>query len=171
MILPYYLFGLGYYVLWLLAFRSSGRDIVEPLRSVLFHADGRIPDRAVNILPPMMFSATMIFACLEKYVKSEPLKLVAVLVITFIGNIWTSGFTVRLPMALDCAFSVLIYIYLGYHGRTVIAAVDRLVDGIDSGILRIALFSRSRWSIISASSATSFRICATACGAISRSHT
>ncbi len=52
MILPYYLFGLGYYVLWLLAFRSSGRDIVEPLRSVLFHADGRIPDRAVNILPP-----------------------------------------------------------------------------------------------------------------------
>ena len=27
-------------VLWLLAFRSSGRDIVEPLRSVLFMPTG-----------------------------------------------------------------------------------------------------------------------------------
>ena len=35
---------------------------------------------------------------------------------------------------------MLIYIYLGYHGRTIIAAVDRLVESIDSGILRIALF-------------------------------
>lgn len=140
MILPYYLFGLGYYVLWLLAFRSSGRDIVEPLRSVLFMPTGAFPIEPSIYFLPMMFSATMIFACLEKYVKSEPLKLIAVLVITFIGNIWTSVFTVRLPMALDCAFSVLIYIYLGYHGRTIIAAVDRFVESIDSGILRIALF-------------------------------
>lgn len=140
MILPYYLFGLGYYVLWLLVFGNSGRDIVEPLRSVLFMPTGVFPIEPSIYFLPMMFSAMMIFACIERYIKSEPVKLAVVLVITLIGNTWAAMFSVRLPMALDCAFGVLIYIYLGYHGRTLIAAADRLVEGIDSGILRIALF-------------------------------
>lgn len=140
MILPYYLFGLGYYVLWLLAFRNSGRDIVEPLRSVLFMPTGAFPIEPSIYFLPMMFCATMIFALIEKYIKSEPVKLAAVLAATFLGNIWTTWFSVRLPMALDCALSVLIYIYLGYHGRTIIAAADRLVGRIDSAILRLALF-------------------------------
>ena len=36
MILPYYVFGAAYYILWLAAFYGSGRDIILPLRSVLF---------------------------------------------------------------------------------------------------------------------------------------
>ena len=140
MILPYYLFGLGYYLLWLLAFRNSDRDIVEPLRSVLFMPTSAFPIEPSVYFLPMMFSATMIFALIVKYIKSEPLKLAVVLAVTFVGNIWTSVFTVRLPMALDCAFGVLIYIYLGYHGRTIIAAVDSTVAHIDSDILRFAVF-------------------------------
>ncbi len=140
MILPYYLFGLGYYLLWLLAFRNSDRDIVEPLRSVLFMPTSAFPIEPSVYFLPMMFSATMIFALIVKYIKSEPLKLAVVLAVTFVGNIWTSVFTVRLPMALDCAFGVLIYIYLGYHGRTIIAAVDSAVAHIDSDILRFAVF-------------------------------
>lgn len=140
MILPYYLFGLGYYLLWLLAFRNADRDIVEPLRSVLFMPTSAFPIEPSVYFLPMMFSATMIFALIVKYIKSEPLKLAVVLAVTFVGNIWTSVFTVRLPMALDCAFGVLIYIYLGYHGRTIIAAVDSAVAHIDSDILRFAVF-------------------------------
>lgn len=140
MILPYYLFGIGYYLLWLLAFRNSDRDIVEPLRSVLFMPTSAFPIEPSVYFLPMMFSATMIFALIVKYIKSEPLKLAVVLAVTFVGNIWTSVFTVRLPIALDCAFGVLIYIYLGYHGRTIIAAVDSAVAHIDSDILRFAVF-------------------------------
>lgn len=140
MILPYYLFGLGYYLLWLLAFRNADRDIVEPLRSVLFMPTSAFPIEPSVYFLPMMFSATMIFALIVKYIKSELLKLAVVLAVTFVGNIWTSVFTVRLPMALDCAFGVLIYIYLGYHGRTIIAAVDSAVAHIDSDILRFAVF-------------------------------
>ena len=129
MILPYYLFGLGYYVLWLLAFRSSGRDIVEPLRSVLFMPTGAFPIEPSIYFLPMMFGATMIFACMEKYVKSESLKLIAVLVITFIGNIWTSVFTVRLPSAFGFCLSIF---FAGFFSRALFVFLIRFFNPICS---------------------------------------
>lgn len=140
MMFPYYVFGLAYYVIWLIAFAGQNRDIIEPLRSVLFMPTGSFPIEPSIYFFPMMFAATMIFAVIQKCVKPEWLKLALVLGITYLGNSWTSFCEYRLPMALDCAFGVLIYIYLGFHGRAIIAAADRFVAAIGSKPLRLALF-------------------------------
>lgn len=140
MLFPYYVFGLGYYVVWVAAFARSGRDIIEPLRSVLYMPTGAFPIEPSLYFLPMMFGASMIFAVIQKCIKPEWLKLLAVVCITLVGNYWTEMFSVRLPMALDCAFGVVLYFYLGYHGRTIIGAIDDWLARLDSNILRISLY-------------------------------
>ena len=140
MIFPYYVLGLMYYVLWLLMFMNSGRDLVTPLRSVLYMPTGDFPIEASIYFLPMMFCASMIFALIIRYIRKEPLRLLVICALTLLGNLWTTLFTVRLPMGLDCSIAVLIYIYVGYHGRTIIAFFDRFVESIDSHFLRVMLF-------------------------------
>lgn len=140
MILPYYVLGLGYYLLWLLAFRSSGRDIITPLRSVLYMPTGEFPIEPSIYFLPMMFSTSMIFAAIMKYIKSEPLRCVTVLALTLLGNVWPRVIEYRMPLALDCGLSVLIYPYLGFHGRSIMAFFDSIVAKIKPRIFRIALY-------------------------------
>lgn len=139
-IFPYYIFGLGYYLLWLFAFGGQDRDIIDPLRSVLYMPTGAFPIEPSLYFLPMMFFASMIFAVIIKCIKPEWLRLAVVLAVTYLGNMWTSLFDFRLPMSLDCAFAVLIYLYLGYHGRTIIAFVDRLIESLSSRFLAVSLF-------------------------------
>lgn len=140
MLFPYYVFGLIYYVMWLVVFAGQDRDIIDPLRSVLYMPTGAFPIEPSLYFLPMMFGASMLFAIIQKCVKHEWLKLALVVSITVLGNVWTRIFDFRLPLALDCAFGVLIYIYLGYHGRTLVALVDRGVELINSRILRVVLY-------------------------------
>ena len=140
MILPYYVFGLGYYVLWLAAFYGTGRDIITPLRSVLYMPTGDFPIEPSIYFLPMMFCTTMIFALIQKYVKPEWLKLLIVLGLTYLGDVWTRICRYRLPMSLDCGLAVLIYPYLGFHGRTIIAFFDRQIEKLRPRLLRIAVF-------------------------------
>lgn len=139
-ILPYYIFGLMYYALWLIAFHASDRDILPPLFSVLFMPTGEFPIEPSLYFLPMLFNVTMLFALIIKYVKKEVWRLILVVSITVFGNVWPRIISYRLPMCLDCAFSVLIYLYLGYHGRTIIAVIDSFVQKLDSRILRLAVF-------------------------------
>ncbi len=140
MILPYYVFGIVYYLLWLAAFHGSGRDIIVPLRSVLFMPTSDFPIEPSIYFLPMMFTASMLFAVIEKYVRREWFRAALVLAITVLGNVWPRICGQRLPMSMDCAFSVLIYLYLGYNGRTIIGFFDELVQKLDSRILRLAVF-------------------------------
>lgn len=140
MIVPYYIFGLFYYCIWLAAFGGSGRDIIYPLIAVLYMPTGFFPIESALYFLPMMFFAVMIFALIERYIKPEVLRAVLVLVITAIGNIWVHICDVRLPMSIDVSMSLLIYIYLGYHGKAILKFTDSLLVKIRSNILKIAVF-------------------------------
>lgn len=140
MVLPYYVLGLGYYLLWLLAFHSAGRDIITPLRSVLYMPTGDFPIEPSIYFLPMMFSTSMIFAVIVKYIKNEPLRFVTVLALTLLGNIWPRISLYRMPFALDCGLSVLIYPYLGYHGRSIMSFFDGILAKIKPRIFKLALY-------------------------------
>lgn len=139
MIFPYYVFGLAYYVIWAAAFYGTGRDIISPLRAVLYMPTGDFPIEPSIYFLPMMFSATMIFGLIVKYIKPELLRFLVVAALTYIGDSWTTYFSFRLPMSLDCALAVLIYLYLGYHGRAIIALCDRALDAMKPYCLRFAV--------------------------------
>ena len=72
--------------------------------------------------------------------KPEWLKLLIVLGLTYLGDVWTRICQYRLPMSLDCGLAVLIYPYLGFHGRTIIAFFDRQIEKLRPRLLRIAVF-------------------------------
>lgn len=140
MLFPYYVFGLGYYLLWLIAFAGGDRDIIEPLRSVLYMPTGAFPIEPSIYFLPMMFGASMIFAVVIKCLKPEWARCVILLALTYLGNRWTSLFDFRLPMSLDCALAVLIYFYLGYHGRAILRLTDKIIASLNSRFLAFALY-------------------------------
>lgn len=140
MIFPYYVLGLFYYVVWAAVFYRTGRDIIAPLRSVLYMPTGDFPIEPSIYFLPMMFCASMLFALILKYIKPEIWRAVVIAALTYLGNVWTRYFTFRLPMGFDCALAVLIYFYLGYHGRAIIAFCDKTVALIKPRCLRLAVF-------------------------------
>lgn len=140
MLFPYYVLGLGYYLLWLLAFAGQQRDIVAPLRAVLYMPTDPFPIEPSIYFLPLMFGATMIFALVIKCVKPEWLRCAIFMALTYLGNRWTELFDFRLPMSLDCSLSVIIYFYLGYHGRAILNLTDKIAGKINSRFLSLALF-------------------------------
>ena len=140
MIVPYYIFGIFYYCVWLLAFSGSGRDIIAPLTAVLYMPTGFFPIESALYFLPMMFFSTMIFTLIEKNIRSEALRALLILALTLTGNYWTKLCSVRLPMSIDVSMSLIIYIYLGYHGRTILGTIDGKLKMIRSSALKTALF-------------------------------
>ena len=140
MIVPYYIFGIFYYCVWLAMFSGSGRDIIAPLTAVLYMPTGFFPIESALYFLPMMFFGLMIFTLIEKNIKSEAIRAALVIGLTVLGNLWTKISTVRLPMSIDVSLSLLIYIYLGYHGRTILGFLDDRLSRIGSSALKTGLF-------------------------------
>ena len=137
---PYYVFGLFYYVVWLLFSGNAQGDLIAPLRAVLYMPTGFFPIESALYFLPMMFFAVMIFSVIEKNVSREWLRLLAVFLITLLGNCWIKLFGVRLPMSIDVSMSLLIYVYLGYNGRKILAFTDGLLSKLKSNSLKVFLF-------------------------------
>ena len=71
MMVPYFILGLGYYLVWLLFSYSSGQDIIAPLRAVLFLPTNGFPIEPSLYFLPVMFFGGMILAVIVKYVKND----------------------------------------------------------------------------------------------------
>ena len=140
MLVPYYAFGLVYYVLWAVAMYSTGKDLISPLIAVLYMPIGSFPIESALYFLPMMFFSVMLFTLIEKGTHCEALRAVIVLGLTVLGNLWYHIFNARLPMSIDVSMSLLIYVYLGYHGRTILGFFDRFLKKIGSRAVRILLF-------------------------------
>ena len=137
---PYYVFGLFYYVVWLLFSGNVQGDLMAPLRAVLYMPTGSFPIESALYFLPMMFFAVMIFSVIEKTISREWLRLLAVFLITLLGNCWIKLLGVRLPMSIDVSMSLLIYVYLGYNGRKILAFTDGLLSKLKSNSLKVFLF-------------------------------
>lgn len=140
LILPYYVFGVFYFLLWLVMFYGSGRDIVHTLQAVIYMPTVDFPVEPGLYFLPMMFWGTMIMAVSEKYIRSEPVKFVLMAVLSWIGCIWTRYFTFRLPLSLDCALAVLPYFYLGFRGKKIIGFCDAFLAKIKQKWLKVLLY-------------------------------
>jgi len=137
---PYYVFGLFYYIIWLVFFGNAERDIIAPLRAVLYMPTGSFPIESALYFLPMMFFAVIIFSLIEKSVKNEVFRLIVVILITLLGNLWVKLFGVRLPMSIDVSMSLLIYVYLGFEGRKILKFTDSFLDKLKSRWFKIILF-------------------------------
>ena len=140
LILPYYVFGIFYFLVWLLMFHDSGRDVIHTLQAVLYMPTVDFPVEPGLYFLPMMFWGTMILTVTEKYIKNEPVKFVIMFLISWIGCAWTRHFAFRLPMSLDCAMAVYPYFYLGFRARKILAFCDGIIEKIRHRWMRVALY-------------------------------
>lgn len=140
MIVPYYVLGLGYYILWLVFSFRSGEDIIAPLKALLYSPIGNFPIEPSLYFLPVMFFSGMMLAVIVKLFRNEYVRFALVLAITALGSIWNDRFSMRLPMSLDCAMAVLLYFYLGFHGRAILAFTDRMVEKLRHKWLKLLVF-------------------------------
>ena len=141
LIVPYYVLGMGFYLLWLLFSYGTGADLIAPLRALLYQPIGGFPIEPSLYFLPVMFFSTMLLALIVKLVKREWLRFVLVLAITGLGSIWNDRFSMRLPMSLDCAMAVLLYLYLGFHGRKILAFTDKTIEKLRYRWLKFLVFA------------------------------
>lgn len=140
LMLPYYVFGIFYFLLWLVMFYGSGRDVIHTLKAVLYMPTVDYPVEPGIYFLPMMFWGTMIMAVTEKYIRNEPVKFVLMAVISWVGCVWTRYFTFRLPLSLDCAMAVYPYFYLGFRGKKILAFCDAFLEKIRQRWLKVLLY-------------------------------
>ena len=140
LMLPYYVFGLFYFLVWLAMFHSSGRDVVHTLQAVLYMPTVDFPVEPGLYFLPMMFWGTMLLTITEKYIKNEPLKFAIMCVVSWVGCVWTRYFNFRLPLSLDCAMAVYPYFYLGFRARKILAFCDGIIEKIKHRWMRFALY-------------------------------
>ena len=140
LIVPYYVLGVAYYLVWFVFSYGSGADVIAPLKAVLYSPIGGFPIEPSLYFLPVMFFSGMILAVIVKFIKNEYVRFALVMGITLLGSIWNDRFSMRLPMSLDCAFAVLLYFYLGFHGRKILAFTDTLVEKLRYKWLRLLVF-------------------------------
>lgn len=141
LIVPYYVLGLGCYLLWLVFSFRSGQDIIAPLKALLYSPIGGFPIEPSLYFLPLMFFSTMMLAVIVKLFKNEYIRFALVMGITILGSIWNDRFGMRLPMSLDCAMAVLLYFYLGFHGRKILAFTDRMIERLRYKWLKLLVFA------------------------------
>ncbi len=137
---PYYVFAIFYYTVWLCFSGNPNGDVVAPLRAVLYLPTGYFPIESALYFLPMMFFVIIIFSIIEKNIHNEAARLITVLLITLLGNIWTKISAARLPMCIDVSMSLLIYVYLGYNGRKILAFTDSLLAKVRNNIAKVLIF-------------------------------
>ncbi len=137
---PYYVFAIFYYTVWLCFSGNPNGDVVAPLRAVLYLPTGYFPIESALYFLPMMYFVIIIFSLIEKNIHNEAARLITVLLITLLGNIWTKISAARLPMCIDVSMSLLIYVYLGYNGRKILAFTDSLLAKVRNNIAKVLIF-------------------------------
>jgi len=141
MMVPYFILGLMYYLVWLVFSYKPGMDIITPLRAVIFMPTNGFPIEPSLYFLPVMFFGGMLLAVIVKYIKNEYVRCALVIVLTLLGNLWNDQFRMRLPLSLDCALSLMLYFYLGFHGRAILEFTDKLWAKLRYNWLKVLVFA------------------------------
>ena len=110
LLVPYIIFGVGHYVLYLL---FNPFDI-SPLLHLLFINTNGLPICGALWFLTALFFTDIIYFGLDRYLKKE-LMLMAVVIISLIGNVLYSFFSITLPWALDASFVGIGLYHIGYN--------------------------------------------------------
>ena len=141
MMVPYFILGLMYYLVWLVFSYKPGMDIITPLRAVIFMPTNSFPIEPSLYFLPVMFFGGMLLAVIVKYIKNEYVRCALVIALTLLGNLWNDQFRMRLPLSLDCALSLMLYFYLGFHGRAILEFTDKLWAKLRYNWLKVLVFA------------------------------
>lgn len=100
LLLPYAVFGIGHYLMYLVA---GGRSL-NPLKQLLFVNTIGLPITGALWFLTALFITELIYHLLDKYLSNRKLMHLAVIVIALAGNMMTRILPFRLPYAMDAGF-------------------------------------------------------------------
>lgn len=89
LLIPYFSFGIGYWILWVALHGKEAENLFAPLRELLFNGiDGLMYESALWFLPTL-FVAYISFALIDKKITGFAYKTVIVFLLSFVGCITT----------------------------------------------------------------------------------
>ena len=118
-LLPYCVFGLVHYALWLLLNHNKSDNYLRPLQCLLFDCTSLdMPIAGALWFLPCLFFTELMYILVGR-VRKRTTRLFSIVAISLMGNLWTTVFHFRLPLALDTAFVGLGLFYVGFILRRV----------------------------------------------------
>ena len=115
LLLPYVVFGIAHYILYI-CINHNEIDISPLLHLVSFNTNGLPICGALWFLTALFF-ADILFFVIDRYIASEPLKAIVIVLIALVGNMYKLVFLYTLPFALCPAFVGVGLYYIGYLCR------------------------------------------------------
>ncbi|WP_418443456.1 acyltransferase family protein [Blautia sp.] len=116
LLVPYVIWGILQYPIWLLLCRTPEDDIWEPLRNLFWMNTNLImPIAGALWFLTCLFFAQVFFSILLRKIKNTLIIIMIVVFISTCGCYWNRFASFRLPWALDTAFVALGFVALGYY--------------------------------------------------------
>ncbi|MDY4970172.1 MAG: acyltransferase family protein [Lachnospiraceae bacterium] len=115
LLVPYVVWGVIQYPLWIFLSKSSEDNILEPLKNLFFiNTNLLMPIAGALWFLTCLFFAQVIFAGLLRVIKNDLVVIIFVMVISLVGCYWNRFISFRLPWALDTSFVAVGFLAMGY---------------------------------------------------------
>ena len=116
LLIPYILFGGGYYIIYLLL-NPHDPDKLEPLISLFFRGVSGLKIESALWFLPAMFFAIVVYRIIGEIINESILKTVVIIALSIFGCLCSICFGIRLPLGLDSSLASLLFIYVGNEFR------------------------------------------------------
>lgn len=118
LLVPYVIWGILEYPVWLFSNRHVTRSKVEPLVNLFtFNTNDVMPMAGALWFLTSLFFAELIYILVDKYIKKTWCKEISIFAIAVFGNLFTKLFDFRLPWAIDTSFVAIGFIELGHISK------------------------------------------------------
>lgn len=144
-LLPYCIWGVISYIIWIFRWGNRGW---KPLGHLLFENTIELPISGALWFLTAFFLTSVIYFCLNRYIKDARLRAVLVAVIALAGNIAPNALPFRLPYAMDAAcvgvglvhsgYLVKLYLYKG--NIKAVKCFNILLTIVMGGIITVLIF-------------------------------
>ncbi len=133
LLVPYFIFGLGYFCFWLGWNYTPEIDWASKLKAVLWVTVDGLPIESALWFLMVMFWAWLIYALIDKYIRDSWTKAFLIILLSSVGSLWSYVFPFRLPWGLQDALAVQMFFLFGHtyrrlenRGSVVIKALDSM---------------------------------------------
>lgn len=113
-LLPYCIWGIISYIIWIFRWGNRGW---KPLGHLLFENTIELPISGALWFLTAFFLTSVIYFCLNRYIKDARLRTALIAVIALVGNIAPNVLPFRLPYAMDSACVGVGLIHTGYLAK------------------------------------------------------
>ncbi len=136
LLVPYFIFGLGYFCFWLIYNYTPGIDWASTLKAVLWVTVDGLPVESALWFLMVMFWAWLIYALIDRFIRNPWTRVFLIVLISSVGALWGYVMPFRLPWGLQDAFAVQMFFLFGHayrkweeNGSGVLKSWERLGAG------------------------------------------